>query len=201
MISSALLNFDAIQAQLFDFVKQKYEFIVTVQDHNATSDAEMSTLRDGRLIINPNTYVPGASIFVCAHVFGHMVQLSLSNKYDGLVDTIEEQAPPVRLDRSILRAYWFFELEAYRIGLGLLDAAIGEDNRLKLSYVTYMRADMKYYFAYLRTGETIEKKDFARLYLRKLEDAYSCAEVAERLVPLPIPDEPFIDRSLSIDVV
>lgn len=187
------------QDRLFRFLLDRYGFVVQISSGACAAESELSALREGVLLLHRNNGLLDAEIFICAHVFGHVVQLSTTTRYDALVALTESHRPPLRLPGDVLGDYWDFEIEAYRIGLGLMIEAIGCDDDLRRRYLAYMRTDMRNYFGYLETGRTLSPRQFVDLF--DLEAAQADHDLDLQFSPIGIPGGDFVHRKVRIDVV
>ncbi len=151
--------------KLSNFLHSKYGVQVIIND--AVIDGiEIAELVNRNILINKQSRGEAEILFVIAHLFGHMVQFSHYENYQYLVEKVAEPKP-LRLSTDFRKSFYEYEVEAYSIGKGLMEIALGPEivAILDEKYQIYLDTDFLSYWDYLTTGKQASVAEFNTLLL------------------------------------
>ena len=146
--------------QIIAFLKTRYGIEIVLTE-SIEDNVEIAELVNKKIIVNTTARDSEAILFVIAHLFGHMVQFTNYEKYRLLVETVE-RPKPLALSNEFKQAFYKYEVEAYKIGKGLLESIISDSdmNLLDEHYQIYLETDFNVFWEYLTTGDQASISEF-----------------------------------------
>jgi hypothetical protein len=160
-------------------------------------EVTIAQLRNQHIVINSRSRDGLNCIFTIAHLFGHLVQFLGYEKYAHLTTRVEGPMP-VAVDEDFRQAFYKYEIEAFRIGKGLMSECFDVPLEMDSKYNLFLETDFAHFWHFITTGERGDSATFNRM----LAEAYKGWTSNRRaLSPLPHPKPICLNRSALVDVV
>lgn len=193
-----MLSVQTINAKLDSLIHYLETVGVTVSlSREEAKEVTIAQLRNQHIVINTRNRDGLNCLFTVAHLFGHLVQNLNYDRYSHLTSRVEG-AKPVVVDDAFRVAFYEYEVEAFRIGKGLMQACFEADRELDSKYTLFMETDFAHFWHFITTGERGDAATFNEI----LEEAYLAWPSNERfLSPLPHPKPIRLERPVLVDVV
>ena len=191
-----MLDRQETEQKLGAVIRYLRQLDVTVSQSNDDTVA-IARLRDQHIVINIRNRDLLSCIFTIAHLFGHLVQFLDSDKYAHLTKRVE--APkPMAVDEEFRTAFYEYEVEAFRLGKGLMMSCFEVSREIDSKYTLFLETDFAHFWHFITTGE----KDDLSTFNQMLVEAYGQWRGNRRfLTPLPHPRVIRLHRSALSDVV
>src|SRR5258708_2274668 len=155
-----MLNPQVTQIKLDALVQHLRELGITVTfTEDEAGDVTIAQFRNQHIVINTRSRDGLNCIFTIAHLFGHLVQFLSYDKYAYLTRQVEGPKP-VAVDVDFRRAFYDYEVEAFRIGKGLVLECFDMPREVDSKYTLFLRADFAHFWYFVTTGENGDTATF-----------------------------------------
>ncbi len=167
-------------SRLMEFLERKYHLSVVPLESGISMLEQVAEMKYNRLVINTSSRGLEGTIFVVAHVFGHLVQYATKN-YGALLAQVSG-TPPLNLSEEFKQEYFAYEIEAYEIGRGLIEQALLITDDMDKRYQAFKLADLDHFWHYLVTGVSGSRNDFDVLYQEKVALHYATLQSPMKMI-------------------
>ncbi len=156
----------------------------------------IAQLRRQHIIVNTHARDGLNCLFTIAHLFGHLVQYLSYEKYVHLTKEVSKPLPIVA-NENFRKEFFQYEVEAFRIGKGLMLSCFEMNSEMDSKYSLFMKTDFDHFWHYITTNEKGDIDAFNQL----LDEAYLHWNTNKELLePLPHPKPIQLNRSAFIEV-
>lgn len=170
-------------SRLMEFLKQRYCLAVVPLESGISVLEQVAEMRYNRLVVNTSSRGLEGTIFVVAHVFGHLVQYATKD-YGSLLARVSG-TPPLNLTDEFKLEYFAYEVEAYEIGRGLIEQAFHVTDDMDKRYQIFKLTDLDHYWHYLVTGVSGSRNEFDALYQEKVALHYAALQSPMKMILPP----------------
>lgn len=155
--------------RISDFLSTKYKITIEIDISNTANNIgqEVANLHAGTIQLT-KARTKEQQGFILAHVFGHLVQYLSKEKYQHLLEKVED-GPPIYFDTQTKKQYFMYEMEAFAWGEALMRECMPISNETTHRYRTYACVDYAIYLFFLKTGLHTNENKFQTLYTESLK--------------------------------
>jgi len=158
--------------------------------------SDIAELKNKKIKINKNSRDKLSILFTMAHLYGHLVQFNSSGYYQRLTKRVKPPFP-LKFSDGFKQKFKEYEMEAMRIGKGLMLESFDLDYETDIKYYIFMETDFKHYWNYVTTGKKGSIRDFNLLLLAN----YKKWDKSKRTIdPIFLDGKIFVKKNFSFSV-